>query len=176
MGATNKLRIATLDSDHAKEIACSVVESVVGLPVRPEFQEIESGDLIIELQVGNEHVHTPLPSRLASAVDRVASDVEVLSAWSESTTLEPNPRHCPDVLGVGYEPLPGAAQRAHDDDLPTASWNRSDASWQLAVPSVCRGKAIVGISRRRGYSHRFTTHDAAAIRCGLQCRSGVHGP
>jgi hypothetical protein len=167
MTATNKLRVATIDTHHAIDIARSVVLSAVGLAARAEFQEIEGASLIIELQLGNESVHTPHPSRLASAVDKAAADVEVLSAWKESARPEPTPRHCPDVLGVGYEPLPQVAQRALDDDLPTAKWDRSDASWHLAVPSVCSGKAVVAMSHRRGYSHRFTTHDAAALRCGL---------
>jgi hypothetical protein len=167
MTATNKLRVATIDTVHAIDIACSVVLSAVGLPVRAELQEIEGDSLIIELQLGNESVHTPHPSRLASAVDEAAADVEVLSAWKESACPEPTPQRCADVMGVGYEPLPQVAQRAFDDDLPTAEWDRSDSSSHLAVPSVCNGKAIVGMSHRRGYDHRFTTHDAAAIRCGL---------
>jgi hypothetical protein len=137
------------------------------LPVRAEFQEIEGGNLIIELQLGNEAEHIPHPSRLASVVDKAVFNMEVLSSWTESTPPEPAPRPCPEVFGVGYEPLPQVAQRALDDDLPTAKWDRSDTSWHLAVPSVCGGKAIVGMSRRSGYSHRFTAHDAAALRCGL---------
>jgi hypothetical protein len=179
MSATKKkLRVATVDSEHAKEIACSVVESAVGIPVQAEFQEIEGGNLILELQLGNECVDTPDASRLATAVDRFASDVEVLSAWKESTRPEPAPRHCPDVLGVGGgdEPLPPAAQRAQHDELATASWDRSDARWHLAVPSVRSGKAIVGMSQRRGYSYRFTLNDAAALLCGLKSRTSTDGP
>jgi hypothetical protein len=166
------LRIATPDAVHAISIACSDVESAVGFPVRAEFQEIEGDTLIIELQLGHlqlgdETVRSPHPSRLASVVDKVVSNMEVLSSWTESTALAPAPRPCPDVLGVGYEPLPQVAQRAVDDDLPTARWDRSDCSWQLAVPSICCGTAIVGMSRRCGYSHRFTAHDAAALRSGL---------
>jgi hypothetical protein len=167
MAAKDMLRVATPDTAHAVDIACSEVESAVGLGVRAEFQEIEGGNLIIELQLGDEAEHSPHPSRLASAVDKAVANIEVLSSWKESTSPEPPPRHCPDVLGAGYEPLPQVAQRALDDDLPTAKWDRSDSSWHLAVPSVCGGKAIVGMSHRGGYSHRFTAHDAAAFRSGL---------
>jgi hypothetical protein len=167
MTAKSMLRIATPDAVDAIDIACSDVGSAVGLPVRAEFQEIEGGNLIIELQLGNEAEHIPHPSRLASVVDKAVFNMEVLSSWTESTPPEPAPRPCPEVFGVGYEPLPQVAQRALDDDLPTAKWDRSDTSWHLAVPSVCGGKAIVGMSRRSGYSHRFTAHDAAALRCGL---------
>jgi len=159
---TNKLRVATVDSPHAIGIACSAVEGAVGLPVRPELQEVEDGNLIIELQLGHASVDTSHPSRLASAVDKAVGDVEVLSSWKESSCSEPTPQRCSNVLGVGYEPLPAVAQRALDDGLPTAQWDRSDASWHLAVPSTCSGKVIVGISHRRGYSYRFTAHDAAA--------------
>jgi hypothetical protein len=167
MTAKSMLRIATPDAAHAMDIACSDVESAVGLPVRAEFQEIESGNLIIELQLGDETIDTPHPSRLASAINGAVANIEVLSSWTESPSPDPHPRRCPDVLGVGYEPLPPVAQRALDDNLPTAKWDRSDSSWHLAVPSVCGGKAIVGMSSRGGYSHRFTTHDVAALRCGL---------
>lgn len=168
MTATNKLRVATIDTEHAIDIACSVVVSAVGLPVRAEIQEIEGRSLILELQFGNQSVHTPHPSRLARAVDNAAGDVEVLSSWTEPACPEPTPKRCLQVIGVGYEPLPQVARRAVDDDLPTANWDRSDSSWHLAVPSVCNDKPIVGMSHRRGYSHRFTAHDAAALRCGLQ--------
>jgi hypothetical protein len=167
MTATNKLRVATIDTEHAIDIACSVVLSAVGLAVRAELQEIEGGSVIIELQLGNESVHTLHPSRLARAVDEAAADVEVLSAWKESACPEPTPQHSPDVMRVGYETLSQLAQRACDDDIPTAKWDPSDSSWHLAVPSVCNGKPVVGMSHRRGYDHRFTTHDAAALRCGL---------
>jgi hypothetical protein len=167
MTAKRMLRVATPDTAHAIDIACSDVESVVGLRVRAEFQEIEGGNLIIELQLGDEAEHPPHPSRLASAVDRVVANMDVLSSWRESTSPEPPRRYCPDVLGVGYERLPQVAQRALDDDLPTATWDRSDSSWHLAVPSECGGKAIVGLSHRHGYSHRFSAHDAAALRSGL---------
>jgi hypothetical protein len=168
MTTKRMLRIATPDAVHAIDTACSDVESAVGLPVRAEFQEIEGGNLIIELQLGDEAIHTPRASLLASVVDRAVSNMEVLSSWTESTASGPAPRRCFDVLGVGYEQLlPQVAQRALDDDLPTAKWDRSDSSWHLAVPSVCGGNAIIGMSHRCGYSHRFTAHDAAAFRSGL---------
>jgi hypothetical protein len=161
------LRVATPDTAHAIDVACSDVESAVGLRVRAEFQEIEGGNLIIELQLGDEAEATPHPSRLALVVDEAASNIEVLSSWKEEASPEQTPLLCPNVLGVGYEPLPHVAQRALNDDIPTAEWNRSDLSWHLAVPSVCAGKAIIGMSHRCGYSLRFSAHDATALRSGL---------
>lgn len=169
MTATTKLRVSAIDTAHATVIACSV-ESAVGLPARAEFQEIEGNNLIIELQLGNESVLAPHHSRLAFAVNKAVADVDVLSSWKEFASPGPSPQHCPDVLGVGYEPLPQVAQRAFDDDLPTAIWDHADSSWHLAVPAVCSGKAIVGMAYRRGSSYRFTALDAAALRGGLQSR------
>ena len=45
MKATNMLRIATADTAGVLDSACSEVEMAVGLPVRPELQEIENGCL-----------------------------------------------------------------------------------------------------------------------------------
>ena len=167
MTAKNMLRVAMPDKAHAIDIACSDVESAVGLRVRAAFQEIEGGNLIIELQLGDETEQSPHPSHLASVVDEAVSHIEVLSSWEEVVSPELLRRRCPDVLGVGYEPLPEVAQRAFDDDLPTAKWSRANSSWQLAVPSVCGGRAIIGMSYRGGYSHRFSAHEAAALRSGL---------
>jgi len=167
MTVKTMLRVATLDTAHAIDVACSDVESAVGLRVRAEFQEIEGGNLILELQLGDEAEPSSHPSRLASVIDKSVSNIEVLSSWKEATSHKPISRQCPDVLGVGYEPLPEVAQRALDDDLPTAMWDRSDSSWHLAVPSACGGKAIVGVSCRSGYCHRFSAHDAAALRSAL---------
>ena len=41
MTAKNMLRVAMQDEAHAIDIACSDIESAVGLHVRAEFQEIE---------------------------------------------------------------------------------------------------------------------------------------
>jgi hypothetical protein len=161
------LRIATPDADRAIEIACSDVESAVGLPVRAEFQEVEGGKLIIELQLGGTTARSHNPSQMASAVGEKVSNLEVLSSWTQPTSLQPVPRPCPDVLGVGYERLPHVAQRALADGVPTAEWDRSNSCWRLAVPSICRDTAIVGMSHRSGYSHRFTAHHAATLRLGL---------
>ena len=87
MTATNKLRVATIDTARAIDTAC----------------------LIIELRLGSETIHTLHPSQLASAVDTAAANVEVLSSWKASASPEPAHRHCLDVMGVGYKPLPQVA-------------------------------------------------------------------
>ena len=85
MPGTNKLRGHDHRHYRARYIACSEVVAAVGLPVLAEFQEIEGNDVIIELQIGDETIHTPQPSRLAAAVDKAVADLEVLSSWKEPT-------------------------------------------------------------------------------------------
>jgi hypothetical protein len=167
MRATNKLRISTTDASNALGIACSEVESAVGLPVQAEFQEIEGDCLIVELRLGTDAVLSPPVSRLAHTIDHSANHVEVLSAWSESVRSEPTARFCEDVLGAEHDAMPPVALRAVVDNLPTAQWDRSTSSWHLAVPSECREQVIVGMLHRTGYTHRFTTFDAFAFQSGL---------
>jgi hypothetical protein len=165
--ATNKLRISTTDASNALDIACSEVESAVGLPVQAEFQEIEGDYLIVEIRLGTDSVLSPPASRLAYAIDKSANDVEVLSAWSEPVRHSPAARYCEDVFGAEHDAMPPVALRAVEDDLPTAQWDRSVSRWHLAVPSECRDQVIVGMLHRTGYSHRFNSLDAAALRSGL---------
>lgn len=167
MRATNKLRISTTDSSNALDVACSEVESAVGLPVQAELQEVEGDCLIVELRLGTDAVLSPPASRLAYAIDKSASDVEVLSAWSEPVRATPAARFCEEVLGADHDAMPPTAVRAIADNLPTAQWDRSASSWHLAVPSECRAQVIVAMLHRSGYSHRFTTVDAFACRNGL---------
>ncbi len=167
MNASNKIRIATPDTTNAVKLACSEVASAVGLAVHAEYQEIEGTCLILELRVGEQGVEPRSPRRMTMAVDRAAADVEVLSAWNEPVTALLAPRYSDDVLGVRFDTMPPLAQRALSDDLPTAQWDRADTSWHLAVPSACADQPIVALSHRRGYTRRFTSLEAAAIRGGL---------
>jgi len=48
------LRVATLNTAHAIDVACSDMESAVGLRVRAEFQEIEGCNLTVELRLGDD--------------------------------------------------------------------------------------------------------------------------
>ena len=152
MPGTNKLRVATIDTTRVRYIACSEVVAATGLPVLAEFQEIEGNNVIIELQIGDETIphSSAFPTR-SRGPDKAVADLEVLSSWKEPALLEPTPRHCPEVIGVGDLPLPQVAQRAYDDDLPTAKWDHADSSWHLAVPirppwrSRCRNVTSVRI-------------------------------
>jgi hypothetical protein len=167
MRTTNKLRVSTTDASNALDLACSEVESAVGLPVQAELQENEGDCLIVEMRLGTDEVHSPSASRLAYAVDQSARDIDVLSAWHEPVHRAPAARFCADVFGAEYDAMPAVALRAMEDDLPTAQWDRSVSRWHLAVPSACRDQVIVGMIHRTGYSRRFTTLDACALRNGL---------
>jgi hypothetical protein len=169
MTAANMIRIATTDTTEAVELACSEVKNAVGLPVTAAFQEIEGGCLILELRLGNESGLTPSPSRLAAIVDQSSSNVDVLSAWKvRSSSASPPPRHSDTILTPPHDPIPSVARRAVHDGLPTAEWRSNEGSWQLAVPNVSASRpTTVGLSRRRGYSQRFSSLEAAAIQRGL---------
>jgi hypothetical protein len=168
MTAANMIRIATTDTTDAVEIACSEVKNAVGLPVRAEFQEIEGRCLIVELRVGAASVHTPPPSRLAVVVDRSSTCLEVLGSWKEPSSVAPHPRRSDSVLSVLHDAMPSVAHRALHDRLPTAQWESNDESWHLAVPEVrVLRPTVVGILTRRGYTSRFSSLEAVAIRRGL---------
>jgi hypothetical protein len=169
MTASNMIRIATTDTTDAVEIACSEVKNAVGLPVTAAFQEIEGGCLILELRLGIESGLTPSPSRLAAVVEESSSNVEVLSAWKvRSASATPAPRPSDAVLTPLHDPIPLVARRAIHDGLPTAQWQSNEGSWQLAVPNVSANlPTMVGLSRRRGYTQRFSSLEAAAIQRGF---------
>jgi hypothetical protein len=167
MPVTSKIRVATSDTADAVDVACSEVRLAVGLPVQAEFQEIEGACLILELRLGIDTIDPEPPSRLAADLVKTSSFVEVLSAWTEDATGMPSPRYSNHVLAQRFDVLPPVADRAFHDNLATAFWDRADTSWHLAVPSVCGSQRIVGLSRRNGYTRRFTSLDVAAIRSGL---------
>jgi hypothetical protein len=61
-------------------------EEVTGLTVEPELQEIDNGELIVEVSVGDSPlIPRVLPSTkvVSRAVDRSEFDVSVLSGWVE---------------------------------------------------------------------------------------------
>ncbi len=167
MASANKIRIVTTDRADAVDIACSEVESAIGIPVRTELQEIEGPRLILELRLGEDGFRAS-PARLAAAIDQRARNVEVLSTWREPPSAAVHARPSDVVLTSLLHDLPAVAARALDCNLPTAQWQSDARSWQLAVP--CAQPATltrIGLSRRKGYSVRFTSLDVTAIRKGL---------
>jgi hypothetical protein len=167
MNTIDKIRIATTDTAEAADIVCSEIRSALGLPVRVEFQEIEGACLILELRLGGEASPTSQPSLLAAVITKALPNIVVLSAWKQGPCLAPIPRYTQNVLAKCFDVLPPVADRAFNDNLPTAQWDYSDSEWHLAVPSFCTRQHIVGLSHRGGYSQRFTSLDVAAIQRGL---------
>jgi hypothetical protein len=167
MNAIDKIRIATTDTAEAADHACLEISSVLGLPVGVEFQEIEGACLILELRLGDQALPTSQPSRLAAAITKAVPNLVVLSAWKQGSCLAPIPRYTQNVLAQCFDVLPPVADRAFNDNVPTAQWDHSDSEWHLAVPSFCTSQRIVGLSQRGGYSQRFTSLDVAAIQRGL---------
>ena len=109
MNIANKLRIATMDTANAMEIACGEVESAIGVPVQAEFQEIDGMFLIVKLRLVEYTERSPHPHRLALTTETSASNVEVLSSWRESNALRPKARFCHEVLGVDFDTVPSVA-------------------------------------------------------------------
>ena len=175
MEPTSKLRVALPDGENALQVVTSEIEEATGIGFEPELQEVDRGDLVVELR------HTgssPIDARLVGrAVERLAGDLEVLSTWQESAPPRtPVPATTQAVFAGTGAPMPEVAQRALRDDLPTAKWpgalrvpvGEPNACWQLAVPMHRRdGRVLVGVMQRSGYSRRFGVHEAAALRLGL---------
>jgi hypothetical protein len=171
MTSASKVRVAIPDTSFALEVATARVSDATGLRAEPEFQEIDRGDLIVELRLPEAGEY---PARqLADLVERSAPDLEVLSTWREPVArIKPRPSLAGRVLSVDDTALPEVARRALDDYLPTATWRpRADgdvAHWQLAVPVVVAGSDTVAIvHRRNGYSFRFSALEANLLGAAL---------
>lgn len=164
MEPTSKLRVAIADGEDALQVVTAEIEEAIGIGVEPEFQEIERGDLVVELRLADPSV--PDSRLVAHAVERLSGDIEVLSAWQEVPLIrDPTPTTSQSVFAGTEGAMPEVAQRAIRDELPTATWK---SSWQLAVP-VQRGdgQVFVGVQDRQGYSRRFGLHEVNALRLGL---------
>ena len=174
MTTTSRLRVAISDTAEALKIVKLEVEGATGYPVRPEFQESEFEELVVELRLGATGVAEP--NLIARAIERTTPDIDVLGVWNESPhSHEPVPKPSKLVFGVADEALPDVARRAVRDELPTARWHPSLATtsssdtphWELAVPVLHTDGESVAVIRRKGYSHRFTPDDAVGTWLGL---------
>jgi hypothetical protein len=171
MEPTGKLRVAIPDRDNALEVVTTEIEEATGISVAPEFQEIDRGDLVVEVRLDDADAADA--ELVAHAVERLSGSVVVLSSWQEVATPAPTTALASQSVFVGAEtPMPEVARRALQDDLPTAKWpsNVGDPKgyWQVAVPFHRHdGEVVVGFQQRSGYSRRFGTHEVAALRLGL---------
>jgi len=175
MEPTSKLRVALPDREDALQVVTSEIEEATGIGFEPEFQEVDRGDLVVELRHASS---SAIDSKLvARAVERLSDDLEVLSTWQESAPPRtPVPATSQAVFTGTGVPMPEVAQRALRDDLPTAQWpgafrvpvGEPKPYWQLAVPMHrSDGRVLVGVIQRSGYSRRFGVHEGAALRLGL---------
>jgi hypothetical protein len=175
MTSTTKLRVAVPDMADALEVVMAEVESATGFAAQPVFQEVDHSELVVELCLAGSRA--PDPGRIAHAVEASANDLNVLSTWMEPLLRhDPAPVATETVFAVIDDPLPEVARRALRDGLPTSQWfpttkdvGGGDRSyWMLAVlGNPSDGPPLVGVQRRRGYSYRFSAHEAASARIGL---------
>jgi hypothetical protein len=181
MTHSNKLRVATADMENALELVTVEVERATGFAVQPVLQEIDRADLVVELRLPDSDA---VDSRhIACAVERTASNLDVLSNWIEaSMPAVPAPASSESVLDVARDPMPEVAQRALRDQIPTAQWldirggtAEDDRScWVLAVPVMrSDGHSRVGVRRRHGYSLRFSAYEATTTQVGVGSRAFV---
>jgi hypothetical protein len=175
MEPTSKLRVVVPDGANALRVVTTEIEEATGIALEPELQEVDGGDLVVELRLADS---SNCDSRLVvRAVERLSDDLEVLSTWQEAPpTHDPAPVTSQSVFAGPDVAMPEVALRAFRDRLPTAQWpgtfrvpvGEATACWQLAVPMRrSNGQVLVGVLQRSGYSHRFGVREAKAVRLGL---------
>ena len=176
-----KLRVALVDAPEALQVFTTSALAT-GMVLVPELQEIDHRDLVVELCAP---AGAPAPAKLASALRRHVPGCELLSVWDDA---DPGSAARPAagsqaaaatltdiVLAPVDDGAPAAARRAVDSGVPTAAWCCSGhdsgdpdlhPGWLLAVPvpSARAEVPAVALSYRRGYTMRFSTGDAAAVR------------
>ena len=175
MKPTSKLRVAVPDGANALRVVTTEIEEATGIALEPELQEVDRGDLVVELRLADSSI---CDSKLVvRAVERLSDDLEVLSTWREAPPpRDLTPVTSQSVFAAADLAMPEVAQRACRDDLPTAQWPGTSrvpvdaprACWQLAVPMRrSNGQVLVGVLERSGYSRRFGVHEAKALQLGL---------
>ena len=53
MEPTNKLRVAIPDGKNALQVVTAEIEEATGIGLEPEFQEVDQGDLVVELRLAD---------------------------------------------------------------------------------------------------------------------------
>jgi hypothetical protein len=175
MTSSSRLRVAISDTAEALEIVKLEVEGATGFPVRPEFQESEFDELVVELRLGAPS--STEPNRIARAIERTSRDIDVLGVWNEKQPdHEPTPIPSQLVFEATDDSMPEVAKRAVRDQLATARWRPTTNAtpsgdiphWQLAVPVLqADGEEVVAVHRRNGYSLRYTPEDVVGTWLGL---------
>jgi hypothetical protein len=168
MESPNKIRVAVPSGLGALALVKVEVAAALGAVPSPELQELECGQIVVEMKLP-EASHLPsTPSDLAQEIARGTSNLEVLSAWHEPTSVPPAPKPPAAVLRSSEVALSLVAVRALADNLPTSTWRAHYGHWTLGVPFPAEdGTRSVAISQRRGYSRRFSSLEVAATRQSL---------
>lgn len=168
MQARQKLRVVTPQTVGALALVRAEIAAVVGEVPRPELQELEGRDVVVELELLAGDGLPATPSEVARAVSRQASSFDVLSAWREAPRPPAVARPPQAVLSLREAVESPVALRALLDDVATAAWRPAEATWDLGVPcTAIDGHREVGYCQRRGYSRRFSTLDVQAARAGM---------
>ena len=171
MAHTGKLRVAVPDGLQALQVVTTGIEEATGVCIEPELQEIDRGDLVVELRLTDAAV---ADARLfANTVEHLSEELVVLSSWQEVAAPALATPMASQHVYVGTEAaMPDVARRALRDDLPTAKWPSGAGElkgfWQVAVPFRRKdGEVLVGVQQRRGYSRRFGAQEVKALWWGL---------
>lgn len=182
-----KLRVATPDSPDALLRVQDAFEETAGVWVEPQLQEIDRGELIVEVLVSDRPLIplvTPSTRLAAQAVGGSDVDVSVLSAWVEERpeSIRTKPLRVTSVEdSVGRSDCE-AIERATQDDVATAVWcptavrggTGDSGVWQLAVPFYGPDwSSCVAVSERSGYPYRFSSDDALGFRTYLESTDAV---
>ena len=171
MEHARKLRVAIPDGNQALEVMTTGIEEATGHFIEPELQEIDRGDLVVELRLAN--ADDADARQLTNTIDHLSHDLVVLSSWNEVAVPTPSTPMPSQSIFVGAETaMPEVARRALRDNLPTARWPSGSGElkgfWEVAVPFHRHdGEVVVGFQQRRGYSRRFGAHEIQALRLGL---------
>jgi len=166
MTSSIRLRVAVTDSSSAIGMVTTCIHRATGMVAQPEYQELDRHDLILELSV--QSVDSAHPSGLARIVERHSDGFELLSSWRELEDGTEIGRRQPNEVCRADIQLPHCAARAVRDHLPTSQWlaglDGHPPHWELAVPCPEHDDRIIAaITRRNGYSQRFSALDARAL-------------
>jgi hypothetical protein len=85
MEPTSKLRVVVPDGANALRVVTTEIEEAAGIALEPELQEVDGGDLVVELRLADSSICDP--KLVVRAVERLSDDLEVLSTWQEHRPL-----------------------------------------------------------------------------------------
>lgn len=164
MTDAHKLRVATADHPAALSLVRAEVAGALGVVPGTDLQELDGGEVVVELSLPCRADLPATPADLARLVRRWVGPVEVLGAWRQRSGAGASAcRAGGDVVVPHRAAEDPVAARAMVDGVPTAAWQSAERRWTLGVPRVLGdGSLRVVVARRGGYHARFTDADVAA--------------